>query len=300
MPTPAPTTIVLNGHSYEVKEQVGASSLTEVYRVEFEAGGPADGPGKTVFDRLLDDDIWSTSSALAHITLDPANNDLAANGAVMLGQLWPPGAAEEKFRRYLPRLLDHGTHAGRAIVLYPLYPGYVSMAEVKRSFPDGLDFRDVVWQWKRCLAALWYVHKEGLVCGGMTPNNLFVHPVEHGAKIMEWSYAALTRGRIRAADMSYADFLAPEILRKLEAHPATDLYMLAKSVLWMLGGDVKTDALPDRVPGPLADFLQGCLVKDRTARPNDAGKVHEDLDALLLKVVGKPSYRRLVLPPPGV
>ncbi len=154
----------------------------------------------------------------------------------------------------------------------------------------------MVWQWKRCLAALWYAHKEGVINGGMTPNNIFVHPIDHGAKIMEWSYAALTRRTIRAVDMAYEDFLAPEILRKLEAHPATDIYMLSKTVVWMLGGDVKTNAMPDGVPSELQDFLKGCLVLDRTQRPNDAGQVHEDLDKLLFKLVGKQFYRRLVLP----
>lgn len=291
-----PTSFTLDGHTFTVTDPLRTGTLADFYRVEYEAGGVTDGPGKTVFDRLLEDDMWATASGVAKLTRDPADNDLADHDREMLQRVFPPGAAEEKFRRYLPRLLAHGRHEGRAVLVFPLYRGFVSMEEVKRAFPAGLDFRDVVWQWKRCLAALWFVHRQGVVNGGMLPNNIMVHPVDHGAKILEWSFAAESRGRIRAGDASYGAFWAPEIARKLEALPATDLYMLSKTVLWLLGGNVETNELPPAVPAELQAFLLTCLRHERASRPNDAGEVHEELDKLLLRLVGKPSYRRLTLP----
>jgi hypothetical protein len=72
--------------------------------------------------------------------------------------------------------------------------------------------------------------------------------------------------------------------------------MLSKTVLWLLGGNVETNELPPAVPAELQAFLLTCLRHERASRPNDAGEVHEELDKLLLRLVGKPSYRRLTLP----
>ena len=234
-----PTSILLDGNTFTVTDPLTSGLLCDFYRVEYESGTPTDGAGKTVFDRLLEDDLWATSSGVAKLTRDPTDNDLGDNDREMLQRVFPPGASEEKSRRYLPRLLAHGRHEGRTVLVFPLYRGFVSMEEVKRAYPEGLDYRDVVWQWKRCLAALWFIHREGVVNGGLTPNNILVHPVDHGAKLVEWSFATEDRRRIRAGDASYAAFWAPEIGRKSEARPATDLYMLSKTVLWLLGGNVR-------------------------------------------------------------
>lgn len=255
--------------------------------------------GGTRFDRMLEDDVDVTNAVLK-VVADTLDNDLAENEVKILHHLFPPKTADEKFFRYLPqplmsfRVLSGGQE--RQALLMPFMEGYVSMAEVHRAFPDGLDFRDVVWMFKRLLVGIGFAHTRGVVHGAVLPTHVLVHPVGHGAKIIDWSYAIEGEGRIRAMSTAFQDFYASEILEKKPATPSTDIFMAAKCAVQLLGGDIKTNKMPDKVPAEIRSFLDECLVPLPNMRPRNAWDLHEAFDQLLLKLVGKPSYRLLNMP----
>ena len=92
-------------------------------------------------------------------------------------------------------------------------------------------------------------------------------------------------------------YYAPEIpRRKKPVTPQTDLYMLGKCMVVLLGGDVGTGRMPDSIPKPVRTFISSLLIENQSKRPDDAGKLHEEFDALLESVVGKPKYRPLEMP----
>jgi hypothetical protein len=55
--------------------------------------------------------------------------------------------------------------------------------------------------------------------------------------------------------------------------------------------------MPDYVPKPIQGMLASCTIAAPAKRPNDAWKVHDDLVEILEKVVGKPKYQPLPMPP---
>jgi hypothetical protein len=63
-----------------------------------------------------------------------------------------------------------------------------------------------------------------------------------------------------------------------------------------VGGDPAARRLPPSVPEPLARFLVTCLAPCPARRPDDAWRLHEDLDELLRRLVGTPRYRPLATP----
>ncbi|AKU94781.1 Adenylate cyclase [Labilithrix luteola] len=245
-----------------------------------------------------------TSEAKERVVLKLAmsadDSDLVAAEAEVLRRLYPAREEEKGFYRYLPRLLEavvlENDRTRRRANVLSLHDDHVSAAEALSAHPDGLDFRDVAWMTKRLLAALGFVHRKGVVHGAVLPPHLLVHPITHGARLVDWCYAQERGSRVRAINSAYRSLYAPEILRKEPVSAATDIYMAAATTVTLLGGDAAGRTLPDRVPGPVRRFFLTCLAPSPARRPDDAWKLHEELDELLARVVGKRRYRPLDVP----
>ncbi len=201
--------------------------------------------------------------------------------------------------------------------MFPRLKEYRGLDEVLKVYPKGLDFRDMIWIYKRMLVGVGFAHTQGYIHGALVPPHIMVDPIGHGAKLIDWCYAVNTKapppdpvplgwghlkpapvppGRVKAIVSAYKSFYAPEILRKEPVSPATDIYMLTKCAIALLGGDVEKGTVPKTVPSVLSGFLTSCIVPAPARRPQDAWELHKELDELLLKLVGKPSYRRLAMP----
>jgi hypothetical protein len=241
-------------------------------------------------------DLYSCSArgelVVFKIAQSPTDNDLVENEAKVLRRLFPPGTPEEKRYRYLPWLLDSFTFKGkenktaRKANVLAYADGYYSLDEVRGAYSDGLDFRDIVWMFKRGLAALDFVHRQGIVHGAILPAHVLIHPTTHGAKIVDWCYAVEAGAPIKAIVKAYRDSYAPEVLVKKPATSATDIYMLV----------LQMRRLMKNPPEAMDRFMRGCLLAAPSHRPQDAWALHEELDELLLRLVGKRKYRPLAMP----
>jgi hypothetical protein len=282
----APLVVTTRRRSYVVGPLVAHGDLCDLYDCRF-------------------DDDGRERRAVLKLATSPGDSDLVENEASVLRALYPARAREEKFYRYLPRLEetvvlrgDDGTER-RANVL-SAYPEHVSAAEILGAYPRGLDFRDVVWMYKRVLVALGFVHRQGFVHGAILPPHVLVHPTDHGARIVDWCYAARRGETVRALVKPYEAFYAPEIPARRAPSAATDIFMATKCAVALMGGDPRAGALgalPETVPKALARFLSTCLAPAEARRPDDAWEVHDDLDALLRRLVGERKYRPLAMPP---
>lgn len=233
-------------------------------------------------------------SAVFKIARSSGDNDLLTNEDAALRELHKakvPGAKDERFTRFLPGLVEsfllRGKGSPRRVNVLELANGYVSLAEIMAAYPGGLDSRDAVWMFKRALAALGWVHKTGRVHGAVLPPHLLVHPTEHGAKLVGWSYSVRAGEKVKAISKPYRELYAPEVLAKAPATAATDIFMLAKTIGQLL--------LPG-APKEFLTFLRTCLFPAPSRRPTDAWQLHTDLDEMLARVVGPRKYRPLVMP----
>jgi len=250
-----------------------------------------------------------------------ADNDLVENEAKILGRLYPPTAKDEKFYRFLPRVLDSFlVPSQRRVNILPWFNEHRSLAEVLEAFPDGIDFRDMVWMFNRILHGIGFAHTNRIVHGALIPPHVLIHPTDHGAKIIDWSYAVditpkkakakkgptlydyltddtfLSNPHVKAISAPYKDFYAPEILAKETPTAATDIYMAAKCAVALVGGNVSTNQMPDSVPKLVRDFLKTCLWSVPSKRPQDAWDAHEEFDGVLKRAIGKRKYRPFPMP----
>jgi serine/threonine protein kinase len=225
--------------------------------------------------------------AVFKIARHAAENDLVQNEARILTKLYPKGTPDEKFFRYLPQLIDTFTlrsparSKARQVNVLAMVDEYVSLAEVLAAYPKGIDFRDAVWMLKRMLSGLGFAHVNGVVHGAVLPPHVLVGPVNHGAKVIDWSYAVEAGERVRAISPAYRTWYAPEVLAKTPPTSATDLYMWAMCAVALMGGDISARTFPATVPRPLASFVGSCLLANPRLRPQDAWDLHKEFDELL-------------------
>lgn len=240
------------------------------------------------------------------IVNDARNNDLLENEAKILKDLFPPDREEKDRRRYLPRywgslkIIEGGVHR-QANVLGWL-TNFYTLKEVREAFPK-LQMEHGVWMFNRILEGLDFVHKKGYVHGALTPEHVVVYssgqekdPYNHGAKLIDWSYAVKLGHTVKAISPAWESLYPPEILQKKPATPATDIYMAAKCIIYVLGGDIRNDSLPSHIPAYLARFLKGCVLKNQKLRPEDAWELHEEFTAHMRVNYGPKKYVRFDMP----
>ncbi len=229
--------------------------------------------------------------ALFKVARKPANNDLVEREALALRRLRTDG--EPRHRVYVPRLYESfayreaGTNVRRYITVTSRATGFVSFAEVRAAYPDGLDPRDAAWMWRRLLVALGFAHRAGVVHGAVLPEHVLIHPAQHGMVLVDWCYSAQDGELVPAIVPRYRDWYPPEVLARATPGPGTDIHLASRCVADLMG---------ESAPAPLQRFIRGCTLTTLAARPDDAWQVLRDLDALLERLYGRRKFRPFVMP----
>jgi serine/threonine protein kinase len=200
------------------------------------------------------------------------------------------------YRAYAPRLIESFTHEDpatgvrRAANVLARQRGFVSLAEVARAYPRGVDPRDAAWMWRRLLAGLGWAHRAGIVHGAVLPPHVLIHPAEHGLVLVDWCYSVATipaGGRIPALVAAYRSEYPPEVPSKEAAGPATDIYLATRTMRGLIG---------ENAPAAMRRFADGCLYAAPRMRPQDAWKLLAELDELLEHLYGPRRFREFAMP----
>jgi hypothetical protein len=87
-----------------------------------------------------------------------------------------------------------------------------------------------------------------------------------------------------------------EVMRKQIPAPSTDIYMGAKSMVYLLGGDPTTGLFPSSVPIDMQHYFKACLNASPSSRPQDALSLLREFEKLLEKLYGPRKFRRFTMP----
>lgn len=218
------------------------------------------------------------TSALLKVVSDPEDNDLLDREAEILRELWSsPVEGTGHFTRYLPRLVA-GTQMsdGRAVNVLASGEGtfdkYVSLDEIIRAYPNGYPknpARHMIWQAKRLLEVLSWVHRNGFVHGGVLPPQIMYREKDHAGMLCNWCYATRlsAREKLPAKVAEYEAWYPEGMLGDRPPMPADDTAMLARCMIYSLGGNPLTGEIPDLAlkddkggdPRPLFQLLRDML-----------------------------------------
>ena len=77
----------------------------------------------------------------------------------------------------------------------------------------------------------------GLVHGAVTPGHVLIQAEDHGLRLIGWGHSVRDGQCIRTGPASYAGWYPPEVRRREPATPATDIYLAARCLVYLAGGD---------------------------------------------------------------
>ncbi|MBX4205034.1 MAG: J domain-containing protein [Candidatus Doudnabacteria bacterium] len=205
-------------------------------------------------------------------------------------------------------LLDTGSGPKARINVLEKFEGFYTVEQIRTLIPGGIDGRTLAWMWKRLLLMLDWTHKLGCLHGAVLPPHVMYYPDndghtgrdhrKHAVRLIDWCYSRkLTpAAKLIAWSPQWEAFYPPEILAKGTLVPATDLFMGAKTMLYLIGGDAGTDKFPDHIEKEICESFRMCLELDSRRRPQDIKTYFESFVGILERVYGKPKYHLFNLP----
>jgi len=255
-------------------------------------------------------DLETNERVALKVCRDAANNDLMMAERETLKAIGSGhGTKESRFTRLLPALLGSFPVGAtrRQVNVLEWLDHWWRLEQVRVVHSPGVAIEHAAWMLNRILATLSYIHgAHRVVHGAVTPAHVLAFssdalkdPRNHGTKLVDWCYAVPLGEKVKVIAPAYRPMYAPEILRKMPTSRSTDIYMAAKSIIYVLGGDVMTNETPPHVPAYFNSFLRGCVLANPLSRPSDAAALHEEFKEHLRKHYGPKRYVRFDMPVPN-
>lgn len=228
--------------------------------------------------------------ATLKLVREPRHNNLAQNEIIALRKLHAaPDAA--KFSAYLPRLLDAFIYddAGNQhqASVFEHYPGWYSFEDVRCTYPDGIDPKDMAWMFRRVLTALGFAHRNGVIHGALTPQNVLILPEDHGLMLTGW-HCAVSDPAFPVLDPGCGARYPDDVLKGKPLSFGTDIVMAVKCMIFLSGGDVHL------LPKSLQAFFKGSSLPGKRA-PQDAWALLKEFDELIGRLWGRRTFRPFLM-----
>jgi len=222
---------------------------------------------------------------------DVVDNRLAQNEIKVLELLQSEPSNQNK---HLPVLLDKfKTTNGQLGTILRQIDG-CDIYSIREKYKDGVDGKHMVWMLNRLLSVLGYVHSKGIIHGNIEPGHFMIRPKDHNGWLIDWCYAAVNPARSGDRFKVYnEDFSAPEVKEQKSPIPASDLYSVGKLMIYVLGGDVKTNTMPSTVEDKLQRFIKFFVRESPIQRAQDAWEMHAQLSELIIELWGPKKFLEL-------
>jgi len=233
----------------------------------------------------------------AKVAIDPADNDFIL-AEIQALRLLARGEGEQ--RGQVPVVLDlfHGG-AGHAGVLLPWRAGLDGRA-LRARFPDGVPPEHVVWIGRRLLSVTGFAHKLGVIHANIEPAHVLVRPHDHHVTLLDWCYSVIDPNRSHRPDHGFRvydpEYSAPEVAEKKPPLPTADLYSIGRCMLFLLGGDLASGDMPDRVPDRLQRFVRYLTRPSPLQRAQDAYEMFHELERTRAAIYGAHRFVEFVVP----
>lgn len=207
-------------------------------------------------------------------------------------------------RRFVPELLDTFLVSGVGSTRYRVnvlkfVPDFVSVADIIEAFPRGLDFRDAAWINRRVLAQTLAANMAQVVHGALVPDHILVDPFKHEPLHIGWVHAVdepWNNGkRVTHIVDRWRDYYPPEVFERKVPDHRTDLFMAAKVMIKLLGGDPRTNSLPRSHPEKMTRLILMCVENSPARRPENGHQVLDEYTRIVRSEWGK-GYRPLAMP----
>lgn len=148
-----------------------------------------------------------------------------------------------------------------------------SLLDVMKAYPKGIDERDMVWMYKRLLAAIWTAHSIGVIHSAVLPEHILLDLKTHGIWLIDWMHTNKVGKKPKVLELTSKNYY-PEYKLTAENATALDIHMAAVCMTDIMGG-------LNNVSKNIRLILRAC-----TMGATEAKEVHEQLDKEVKKLYG--------------
>ena len=220
-----------------------------------------------------------------------SDNDLMQNEIKSLSRLWTQ--TEVAQQKHLPRLIDQfKTEDGRVGIILSRFDGY-SLREVRENplYYAGVPIEHVVWMFCRLLSVIGFAHSKAIIHGNIEPSNILISPRDHNLCLIDWTSTIIDPSiNPKGFQIFNPEFSAPEVQEKKTPTPASDLYSAAKCMVYLLGGDIQKNIIPDSIDPRISSFINFFLLPSQLQRAQDAWAMSIQLQNLRKEIWGEHSF----------
>jgi hypothetical protein len=105
-----------------------------------------------------------------------------------------------------------------------------------------------------------------------------------------------TEERVSAISAAHREWYPAEVFAKEVPTPGLDIFMAAKCMIYLLGGDPQKRTMPDTVPWRIQSYLKGCTLSNPQQRPQNAHTLLEAFDELSEQLWGPKKFHKFTMP----
>lgn len=206
----------------------------------------------------------------------PAANNLLAKERESLEQL-QDAADGHTYAHYLPVPVESFTVGNIRLNAFRWKAGlYASQAVLDRH--TRLEGRHIAWMFKRLLTVIGFVHQHEWAHCAVLPQHCLWSTANHGLVLCDWIHATPLGKSIAVVPGSHKAWYPDG----KTATPALDIYLAAKTVTHLAGGE-------EQLPPLMRGFLRSCYLPGRMA-PDDAWKLCAEFTDMLDQLYGPPVF----------
>src|ERR1035437_232862 len=272
-------------------KKVGSVSIKTATREYYLGEQIAEGTIGTIYDGECAIRDEFAGRVAIKIMNSSADNELAWREAKALEMLHKGNGPQ---RKHLPVLLDRFQTSDQRVGLVFRYieesqDMYTILDQPEHA--DGVDRKHMVWMLNRILSAVGYAHNLGIVHGNIEPAHLLVRGRDHNVFVIDWAWSAISPAKTGDQFKVFTEhFSAPEVKKQGPPHPASDIYSIGKCMIYLLGGNVETNEMPDSVEPKIQRYLEYLVTESMAQRPHDAWDQWRFLDTLVRELWGKKRF----------
>ena len=159
-------------------------------------------------------------------------------------------------------------------LVYRYYPEMPSLENVIKTYPKGIDERDMVWMFKRLLAAIWTSHNLGIIHSAILPEHVLLNLDTHGIVLIDWMHTNKVGEKPRTARLGSEEYYPRYTLTENNS-TSLDIHMAAAVMRGIMGGNL------DNVNKNIRLIFRASMMGT-----TDARIVHEQLDKEVKKLWG--------------
>lgn len=307
--------ISVGNRRYRIYELIVRGDFVDIFRGEFGNNGSVE-PILIKMARNSDDDGYLLDSETIRL-----NNDSITNEIRVLKYL--DSIKDTDFQKvrpiHYPILLDkfgftnldsdsgNNTEERHALVLK--YFDGCDFVTLKEKFENGVPLYHACWMMERALSAIGYLNFNKILLGNIVPSGICVIPQDHNVILSDYTFSVMDYTSKQAKYIGFTDnYTAPEVIKKAAPNPRSDIYSLGMNMVYILGGDVEKNMLPDSfemIPGQKVDMdgierirnlILSFINKHPLARYNDAWKAYHQLRDLRKDAFGEAQFIEFKIP----